>query len=74
MKRHRLGDWTCPSGNNCVAYYRGGALPSVDLEWDVPPPLSLGDQAYYDAAVLPALVARIAEYTERLGRALVVKL
>jgi hypothetical protein len=74
VTRHRLGDWTCPSGNNCVAYYRAGATPSVEVAWDSPPPLSPNDHAYYEAMILPALIARITEYTEQLGRVLVVKL
>jgi hypothetical protein len=74
VRRHRLGDWTCPSGNNCIAYYVGGQPPTVLVAWDSPPPFSREDQAYYDAVIQPALVARITEYTEQLGRGLVVKL
>jgi hypothetical protein len=75
-RRTPLGDWTCPSGNNVVAYYRelrpGQAVR--DLEWDAPPPLSPADELYYLAVIRPAIVRRAQEYLERPGRAMVATL
>lgn len=71
--RHRLGDWTCPSGNNVVAYHRpiGDGLAALDLEWDFPPQLGDTDFEYYVALIRPALVARARDYTETVGATLV---
>jgi hypothetical protein len=77
MKRVRLGDWTTPSGNNVVAVYcpaSDGRPAAVQMQWDSPPPLSPGDEAYYLATIQPALLARVREYTERVGRTLVLTL
>jgi hypothetical protein len=77
VRRVRLGDWTTRTGNNVVAFYIPGAMfpePAVMLAWDREPPLSRDDQADYDTVILPAIVARVAEYTEQLGRRLVVRL
>jgi hypothetical protein len=74
--RVRLGDWTCPSGNNVIAYYcrvRNG-LAVVSMEWDSPPPLTPIDEVYYLAVIQPAVTARVAEYTEQTGRRLTVML
>jgi hypothetical protein len=72
--RVRLGDWTCPSGNNVEAFYRplGAGLATLDMEWDDPPPLNTTDEAYYVAVIRPAVTRLVAEYTERTGRTLVV--
>jgi hypothetical protein len=74
--RVRLGDWTCPSGNNVVAYHRmiGDGLAVLDLEWDSPPPLLDADFGYYVAVIRPAIVARAQEFTETLGASLLVVL
>ncbi len=73
--RVRLGDWTCPSGNNVEAFYRslGEGLAALDVEWDESPPLLAGDEAYYLGVIQPAIVRLAAEYTERTGRTLVVE-
>lgn len=76
MNRVRLDDWTCPSGNNVIGYYRAVSDDSaiIEMRWDAPPPLSAGDLAYYRSTIQPALFARIREYTERVGSTLVVTL
>jgi hypothetical protein len=77
VRRRKIGRWRCPSGNSVDAYLtpdEGSGLRHLELEWDAPPPLSPDDHAYYEAVILPALVARIAEYTEQRGPGLVVKL
>jgi hypothetical protein len=76
MRRAFLGSWMCPTGQNVTAYFRVlGVGPSmIDLEWDVPPPLHDADAAYYRETIRPALIARLREYTERIGAALVVEL
>jgi hypothetical protein len=73
VSRHRLGDWTCPSGNNVVAYYRtlGQKQAAIDMEWDDAPPLLPDDQRYYLIVIRPALLARIREYVEATGTAVV---
>lgn len=75
-RREPIGTWRCPSGNSVDVFLHtsGDREGIVDLEWDSPPPLSAGDQAHYDAVILPAIVQRIAEFTERVGRALVIRL
>ena len=72
--RVRLGDWTCPSGNNVVAYYRpvGDGQALLDMEWDDAPPLLPDDQRYYLVVIQPALVRLVREYTERIGGATLV--
>lgn len=69
-KRIRLGTWTTPSGNNCVGYYRGGAL---SIEWDTPPPLLADDEIYYRAVIRPAVIRAVAEYLEVPDRHLVIE-
>jgi hypothetical protein len=75
--RHRLGDWTCPSGNNVVAFI---VLHSPDqaelrMEWDTPPPLAPQDERHYTDVIRPAMTALAAEYMERPARrALVLEL
>jgi hypothetical protein len=72
--RVRLGDWTCPSGNNVEAFYRplGDGLATLDMEWDDMPPLGPADAVYYHAVIRPALVRLVGAYTERTGSTLVV--
>ena len=72
--RVRLGDWTCPSGNNVEAFYRplNAGLATLDMEWDEPPPLTPGDEAYYLSVIRPALTRLVTEYTEHTGRTLMV--
>jgi hypothetical protein len=75
--RVRLGDWTCPSGNNVVAFVEpdtGDGVRRVALAWDNPPPLGAADLVYYLAVILPAVTRRAQEYLERPGRALAVVL
>ena len=72
--RVRLGDWTCPSGNNVEAFYitldaKQGAL---ELEWDTPPPLLPADEVFYLGVIRPAIMQLVTHYTERTGRAVVV--
>lgn len=67
--RHRLGTWTCPSGNNVIAYYRrdAQALVHIDMEWDTPPPLRAADEVFYIAEIIPAIHRRVREFTETPG-------
>ena len=77
MTRHKLGSWTCPSGNSCdVFLVREGRakMEHVRFEWDREPPLRAADQLFYDVEILPAVIRLIKEYTERVGPTLVVKL
>jgi hypothetical protein len=46
-------------------------LGQVDLEWDTPPPLSPADADHYQAVILPAVVARLREFVEAVGPALI---
>jgi hypothetical protein len=75
-ERVRLGDWTCPSGNNVEAFYRplDAEQAVVEMEWDAPPPLAPIDEAYYRAVIRPALVRRVHEYTEATSAAVVISL
>lgn len=72
MSRVRLGDWTCPSGNNVEAYYRpvSDGLAMLELAWDDPPPLAPADETYYLTVIRPAVAQLAQEYTERTGRVL----
>lgn len=69
-----IGDWTCPSGNNVVAYLVTTApdLGEVRMEWDQAPPLSAADELYYVVVIRPALIQRVREYAERVGGATLV--
>jgi hypothetical protein len=69
--RVRLGDWTCPSGNNVQAFLDQGVL---EMAWDTPPPLSPIDEAFYHSVIRPDVVRLAKEYSERTGRVLVVTL
>lgn len=74
---HRLGSWTCPSGQEVTAFLRpasAGGVPSIEVEWSAPFPVAPADIAHYLAVIRPELVARIREYTERVGPVLVVTL
>jgi len=75
--RVRLGSWTCPSGNSVdvdlVPVSEGVA--SLAFAWDDPPPLSPDDARYYRGTIMPAVIRRVAEFTETpLGRTLRVEL
>jgi hypothetical protein len=72
--RVRLGDWTCPSGNNVEVFYRliGDGFAALELEWDGPPPLQPADEVYYLDVIRPAVVRLVAEYTEQTGCAVVI--
>lgn len=74
MSRTRLGDWTCPSGNNVEVFFRplAGGTATLDMEWDEPPPLLPGDEVYYLGVIRPAVTRLVAEYTEKTGRTLVI--
>jgi hypothetical protein len=75
--RVRLGSWTCPSGNNVVAFVEpdtGDGVRHATLAWDTPPPLGEADLVFYLAVVLPAVTRRIQEYLERPCRAAMVLL
>jgi hypothetical protein len=69
VRRVRLGDWTCPSGNNVEVFYRpfDDNLAVFEMAWDTPPPLSVVDEHYYITTILPAVDARVREYTEKVG-------
>lgn len=75
-RRELIGTWRCPSGNGADVFLNMGGEREgvVDFEWDSPPPLTAGDQGHYDAVILPAVVRRIEALTERVGRALVIRL
>jgi hypothetical protein len=66
VTRHRLGDWTCPSGNNVEAWLetRGNRQAEIRLAWDVPPPLNHEDEAFYIALIRPQVIRLAAEYLE----------
>ena len=68
MKRVRLGDWTCPSGNNVAVYLRPDpaleGLEHFEMEWDTPPPLRAADLVHYLTVILPAVHRRLAEFKE----------
>jgi hypothetical protein len=72
--RVRLGNWTCPSGNDVEVFYRmvGDQLASLEMEWDSPPPLTAADETYYLVTIRPAVLMRVREYTEATGRTLVI--
>jgi hypothetical protein len=72
--RVRLGDWTCPSGNNVEAFYRplGAGLATLEMEWDEPPPLLASDEVYYAGVIRPELLRRVREYTEQTGCTVVI--
>jgi hypothetical protein len=67
--RHRLGDWTAPSGNNVIVYLRRDAqgLVHIDMEWDEPPPLRAADELFYIAEIIPAINRLVREFTETPG-------
>ena len=71
--RVRLGNWTCPTGNNVEAFYVAldDGQGALELAWDQPPPLLPGDEAYYRAVVQPEVVRLAAEYIGRTGNILI---
>ena len=69
QKGERLGDWTCQSGNNVVAYLEPGPYKNtyqLRFLWDSPLPLSRADQLEYDARILPEVTRLFGEFTERI--------
>ena len=46
----------------------------LQFAWDSGPPFVPGDEAYYKIVVLPAVTRLVQEYTEKIGRTLVVTL
>lgn len=61
-----LGDWTTPSGNNVIVSIGAEQDGSEHLHcaWDRLP-LSVVDELYWVAKILPAVTVRLAEYQER---------
>ncbi len=76
MHTHRLGSWTLPSGDSCdvdlVEVSEG--IAEIRFFWDSGPPFISGDEAYYKLRVLPAVSKLLEEYTEKVGRTLVIEL
>lgn len=77
--RHRLGDWTCPSGNTVEVFITGDAAdvsgPShLWFEWDEAPPLKPEDEAFYVSVVRPEVIRLAQQYLKRPGRVAVVVL
>jgi hypothetical protein len=72
--RLRLGNWTCPTGNNVEAFYcpLSESTATIEMAWDRPPPLEPSDEAYYLAVIQPAIARLVREYSERPGRILAV--
>jgi hypothetical protein len=67
-----LGSWRLSSGNSCDLVYRGAkAARPVTCAWDHHP-LTPAEQLEYLARVQPMVIQAIREYTETLGRGLVV--
>ena len=72
MRHHRLGSWRCPSGNDVDVDLVGeGSVRQIACFWDRFP-LAPDDEAFYETAILPAVVRRAQEYLELVGAALVV--
>jgi hypothetical protein len=70
-----IGSWTCPSGNNCVGTLaKRDGFYSLALAWDSPPPLEPVDEVYYFGVIRPELTARVREYLELTGPAVVITL
>jgi hypothetical protein len=73
---HRLGSWTLPSGDSCdvdlIETVEGVA--ELRFWWDSGPPFVPEDARYYQIVVLPAVMKLVQEYTEKIGRVLVVTL
>jgi hypothetical protein len=74
MAPHRIGSWTCPSGNSVDVDLVPitESVARLDFAWDDPPPLLPDDARYYRAVVLPAVTRLVGEYTETIGRTLTV--
>jgi hypothetical protein len=70
---HRLGSWTLPSGDSCDVdlVEAGEGVGYLRFGWDSGPPFVPGDEAYYKIVVLPAVTKLVREYTEKIGRILV---
>ncbi len=74
---HRIGSWTCPSGNSVDVDIMpvSEGVATLAFAWDDPPPLSPDDARYYRSTIMPAVIRRVAEFTETpLGRTLRVEL
>jgi hypothetical protein len=76
VNSHRLGSWTLPSGDGCDVdlVEVGEGIGELRFWWDSGPPFVPGDETYYKIVVLPAVTRVVQEYTEKLGRAMVVTL
>jgi hypothetical protein len=72
---HRLGSWTCPSGNSVDVDLVpvSGLMSTLEFRWDQAPPLRPVDEVYYRAVILPDVTRRVAEYKELVGNVLVVQ-
>ena len=62
-----MGSWRCPSGNTCdaVLIYHDKGRFDVYFCWDSPPPLTEEDESYYQAVIIPQLVARARVYVQQ---------
>lgn len=70
MKRAKLGSWTTGSGNGVDVFVSNDGL---SFAWDRYP-LSDADAHDYEATILPAVIARVREYFEIVGKVAVVSL
>lgn len=65
-----------PSGDSCdvdlIEPVEG--IGELRFCWDSGPPFVPGDEAYYKIVVLQAVTKLVQEYTEKIGRVLVVTL
>ena len=66
-KNKSLGNWPFPSGNSCSAHCEldTEGRGHIWFEWDSPPLLSVKDNKYYQAVVLPGVV-RLVESLKRV--------
>lgn len=74
MKRRLLGRWRCPSGNAVDVFVVAGDGPvrRFECEWSEFP-LTRTDQIFYTIVIAPEIARRAAEYLEKPGPALVVR-
>jgi len=61
VRKIKLGDWVCPSGNSCAVTFEQetSQVGHLWFAWDVPPPLTQQDTAHYRAVIIPAVLAKI---------------
>jgi len=60
VRKIKLGDWVCPSGNSCAVTFEQDAshVGHLWFAWEVPPPLTRHDYAHYRAVIIPAVLAK----------------